>query len=67
MEMDKESRLQRLTYVKIKYEKQQENVKILERHKISDEIIDNAKRLELSLKNEIAALETMLRAQGVKC
>lgn len=65
--MDKETRLQRLEYIRAKHKKQHDIVEALEGEKAPEETIAYAKRLKLSMKDEIAALEAMLRAEGVKC
>ena len=65
--MDKETRLYRLEVVREKHKKQHAIVEALEGEKAPEEMIAQAKRLKLSMKDEIAALEAMLRAEGVKC
>jgi hypothetical protein len=65
--MDRDTRLRRLEYVKTKHKKQHDIVEALEAEKAPEESIAYAKRLKLSLKDEIASLETMLKAEGVEC
>lgn len=65
--MDTETRLSRLEFIKAKHKKQHAIVEALEADKAPEETIAKAKRLKLSMKDEIAAIETMLRAEGVKC
>jgi hypothetical protein len=65
--MEKESRLKRLEYIKTQHKKQHAIVEALEGEKAPEESIAYAKRLKLSMKDEIVALETMLRSEGVKC
>lgn len=65
--MDTETRLSRLEFIKAKHKKQHAIVEALEADKAPEEIVNKAKRLKLSMKDEIAAIETMLRAEGVKC
>jgi hypothetical protein len=65
--MDAETRLQRLNYIKIKHEKQHEIVEALEAENAPEEAIAKAKKLKLSIKDEIFAIETSLKSEGVKC
>lgn len=65
--MDTETRLKRLEYIKAKHKKQHAIVEALEADKAPEETIAKAKRLKLSMKDEISAIETMLKAEGVKC
>jgi hypothetical protein len=64
--MDTETRLRRLEFVKSKHKKQHAIIEALEAENAPDDSIGYAKRLKLSLKDEIASLETMLKAAGVK-
>jgi hypothetical protein len=65
--MDTETRLKRLEYIKTKHKKQHAIVEALEADKAPEEMVNKAKRLKLSMKDEISAIETMLRAEGVQC
>lgn len=65
--MDTETRLSRLEFIKAQHKKQHAIVEALEADKAPEEAIANAKRLKLSMKDEIAAIENVLRAAGVKC
>lgn len=65
--MDTETRLKRLEYIKVKHKKQHDIVEALEADKAPEESVNKAKRLKLSIKDEIAAIETLLKAEGIKC
>lgn len=65
--MDKETRLQRLEFLRSQHQKQHDIVEALEADKAPEETITRAKRLKLSIKDEITSIESVLRAEGVKC
>jgi hypothetical protein len=65
--MDAETRLQRLKSIKTQHEKQHEIVEALEAENAPEEAIIKAKKLKLSMKDEIVAIETSLKSEGVKC
>lgn len=65
--MDTKTRLMRLEFVKAKHAKQHSIVEALEAENVPDSAIMLAKKLKLSMKDEIAAIETALKAEGVKC
>lgn len=65
--MDTETRLKRLDYVRSKHKKQHDIVEALEADKAPEESVNKAKRLKLFMKDEIAAIETTFKAEGIKC
>ena len=65
--MDTDSRRKRLAYIKKKHQKQHDIVEALEAENAPPEAISRAKRIKLSMKDEISSLETLLKAEGIKC
>ena len=65
--MDTDTRVKRLNYIKQKHKKQHDIVEALEAEKAPDDAISCAKRVKLSMKDEISSLETLLKAEGIKC
>lgn len=65
--MDTKTRLMRLEFLKAKHAKQHSIVEALEAENAPETAISTAKRLKLSMKDEIAAIENTLRAEGEKC
>ena len=64
--MDKGSRLNRLEFLKNKHKHQHKLVETLEGEKAPDEVIAKAKKVKLSIKDEILTLENVLKAEGVE-
>lgn len=65
--MDTESRLKRLNYIEEKHKKQHAIVEALEAENAPDTYIMHAKRLKLSMKDEIETLKRILQSEGVNC
>jgi hypothetical protein len=64
--MDSKTRLTRLEYLRKKHAKVHKLIEALEGEKAPEENISYQKRIKLSIKDEIASIETMLKAEGVK-
>lgn len=64
--MDTNTRLKRLNYLKQKHKNQHSIVEALEAEKAPDDSISAAKRVKLSIKDEIFSIETLLKAEGIK-
>lgn len=65
--MNTKTKLHRLEIVKSQHKKQHKIVESLEAENAPEQVIAKAKRLKLSMKDEISSLETVLKAEGVKC
>lgn len=59
--MNTTTRLKRLEYLRTKHTRVQKIIEALEGEKAPEEIIKNHKRLKLSLKDEIAELESEIK------
>lgn len=64
--MNTATRLKRLKYLKTKHEKVHKIVEALEGEKAPEENISHQKKIKLSIKDEIASIESMLKAEGVE-
>lgn len=64
--MNTATRLKRLEYLKKKHEKVHNIVEALEGEKAPEENIAYQKKIKLSIKDEIASIESLLKAEGVK-
>ena len=64
--MDTATRLKRLEYLRVKHENVHKIVEALEGEKAPDENISYQKRIKLSIKDEIAAIESLLKAEGLQ-
>lgn len=63
--MDSKTRLNRLEFLKNKHKHQHEIVEALEAENAPELTIKRQKQIKLSIKDEITAIETMLKAEGV--
>lgn len=64
--MDTKTRLQRLEYLRTQHDKVHRLVEALEGEKAPEEMINVQKKIKLSIKDEIAAIESALKAEGVE-
>jgi hypothetical protein len=64
--MDEKSRIKRLSYLKEKHKNVHDLIEALEGENAPEEYITQKKRIKLSIKDEIAAIEAMLKSEGVK-
>jgi uncharacterized protein YdcH (DUF465 family) len=64
--MNTATKLKRLKYLKTKHEKVHKIVEALEGEKAPEENISHQKKIKLSIKDEIASIESMLKAEGVE-
>jgi hypothetical protein len=64
--MDSKTRLSRLEYLKEHHKKVHSLIEALEGEKAPEETINTQKRLKLSIKDEITAIESTLKSEGVK-
>lgn len=64
--MDTNTRLKRLEYLKTKHKQVHRLIEALEGEKAPEESISHQKRIKLSIKDEIAAIENVLKAEGVE-
>lgn len=64
--MDRDKRIKRLTYLKKKHKKAHALVEALEGEKAPEDAVSHQKRIKLSIKDEIAAIEASLKSEGVE-
>lgn len=64
--MDTDTRLNRLEFLKKKHKEVHAIVEALEAEKAPEQTITHQKRIKLSIRDEITAIETTLKAKGVK-
>jgi hypothetical protein len=64
--MDTNTRLSRLEYLKAQHKKTHAIIEALEGEKAPEEAITRQKRIKLSIKDEITAIENLLKSEGVK-
>lgn len=64
--MNTKSTLKKLAYLKTQHAKVHKLVEALEGEKAPEEAINVQKKIKLSIKDEIAALEGALKAEGVE-
>lgn len=64
--MDRDTRIKRLAYLKEKHKKAHALVEALEGEKAPEDVVNQQKRIKLSIKDEIAAIEAALKSEGVE-
>jgi hypothetical protein len=64
-EMDTKGRTERLAYLREKHTKMHSLIEALEGENAPEEYISQKKRIKLSIKDEIAAIEATLKSEGV--
>lgn len=64
--MNTTTRLKRLEYLKTKHTRVHKIIEALEGEKAPEENVAYQKRIKLSIKDEIASIESTLKAEGVK-
>lgn len=64
--MDTKTRLKRLEYLRTQHTKVHNLIEALEGEKAPEEAINTQKKIKLSIKDEIAAIESTLKAEGVE-
>jgi hypothetical protein len=64
--MNTNEMLRRLEYVRAKHKKQHAIVEALEGENAPEKTITAAKKLKLSLKDEISAIESTLASEGIR-
>ena len=62
--MDRETRLNRLDFLKRKHKEVHAMVEALEAKKAPEQNIKHQKQIKLSIRDEIASIETKLKAEG---
>jgi len=58
--------IKRLNYLRTQHTKVHKLIEALEGEKAPEKVINVQKKIKLSLKDEIASIETMLQAEGVE-
>lgn len=64
--MNTNSKLKRLEYLKTQHTKVHNIIEALEGEKAPEDAINKQKKIKLSIKDEIAAIEVTLQAEGVE-
>jgi hypothetical protein len=64
--MNTKAKLKRLTYLKTQHTKVHKLIDALEGEKAPEESINTQKKIKLSIKDEIALIESALKAEGVE-